>query len=55
MGDAQREDFDVRALRLACRCALCDEEMSGRKLLDLKTVRSNVSLRQIVSIGNYAI
>ena len=29
--------------------------MSGRKLLDPKTVRSDVSPRQIVSIGNYAI
>ena len=53
--DGRRDDFDVRDLRLACRCALCIEEMSGRKLLDPKTVRSDVSPRQIVSIGNYAI
>jgi ATP-binding protein involved in chromosome partitioning len=53
--DGHRDDFDVRDLRLACHCALCVEEMSGRKLLDPKTVRSDVSPRQIVSIGNYAI
>jgi len=53
--DGHHDDFDVRDLRLACRCALCVEEMSGRKLLDPKTVRSDVSPRQIVSIGNYAI
>ncbi len=53
--DAHRDDFDVRDLRLACHCALCVEEMSGRKLLDPKTIRSDVSPRQIVSIGNYAI
>jgi len=53
--DGHRDDFDVRDLRLACRCALCVEEMSGRKLLDPKTIRSDVSPRQIVSIGNYAI
>ncbi len=53
--DSHRDDFDVRDLRLACRCALCIEEMSGRKLLDPKTIRSDVSPRQIVSIGNYAI
>lgn len=46
---------DVRDLRLSCHCALCVEEMSGRKLLDPKTIRSDVSPRQIVSIGNYAI
>ena len=53
--DGHRDDFDVRDLRLACHCALCIEEMSGRKLLDPKTIRSDVSPRQIMSIGNYAI
>lgn len=53
--DGRRDDFDVRDLRLACHCALCVEEMSGRKLLDPKTVRADVSPRQIVSIGNYAL
>ncbi len=53
--DGHRDDFDVRDLRLACHCALCIEEMSGRKLLDPKTIRSDVSPQKIVSIGNYAI
>ena len=53
--DGHRDDFDVRDVRLSCHCALCIEEMSGRKLLDPKTVRPDVSPRQIVSIGNYAI
>ena len=53
--DGHRHDFDVRDLRLACHCALCVEEMSGRKLLDPKTVRPDVSPRRITSIGNYAI
>ena len=53
--DGQHDDFDVRDLRLACHCALCVEEMSGRKLLNPKTIRSDVSPRKIVSVGNYAI
>ena len=53
--DGHRDDFDVRDLRLSCHCALCIEEMSGRKLLDPKTVRSDVSPQQIVSVGNYAL
>ena len=40
-GDGHRDDLDVRDLRLSCRCALCIEEMSGRKLLDPKTVRAD--------------
>lgn len=53
--DGHRDHFDVRDLRLACPCALCIEEMSGRKLLDPKKVRADVSPRVISSIGNYAI
>ena len=53
--DGHRDDFDVRDLRMACHCALCIEEMSGRQLLDPKTVRPDVSPRVISSIGNYAI
>jgi len=53
--DGHRDDFDVRDLRLACHCALCVEEMSGRKLLDPKTIGSDVSPQKIMSVGNYAI
>jgi ATP-binding protein involved in chromosome partitioning len=53
--DGHRDDFDVRDLRLACQCALCIEEMSGRKLLDPKTIRHDVAPQKITSIGNYAI
>jgi ATP-binding protein involved in chromosome partitioning len=53
--DGQQNDFDVRDLRLACPCALCVEEMSGRPLLDPKSVRTDVTPRTITSVGNYAI
>jgi len=52
--DGHRQDIDVRDLRLACRCALCIEEMSGRPLLDPKTVRADVAPRSLSSVGNYA-
>lgn len=53
--DGRQDDIDVRDLRLACRCALCVEEMSGRPLLDPDTVPYDVSPRTITSVGNYAI
>jgi len=53
--DGHRDEFDARDLRLACQCALCIQEMTGKKLLDPKTIRSDVSPQKILSIGNYAI
>jgi ATP-binding protein involved in chromosome partitioning len=53
--DGHRNDFDIRDLRLACHCAACVEEMSGRPLLDPKSVRPDVTPRTITSVGNYAI
>jgi ATP-binding protein involved in chromosome partitioning len=53
--DGRRDNFDVRDLRLACRCAACVEEMSGRPLLDPATITPGVGPRSITSVGNYAI
>jgi ATP-binding protein involved in chromosome partitioning len=53
--DGRRDDIDVRDLRLACACAMCVEEMSGRKVLDPNSVRKDVTPRTVSSIGNYAV
>ena len=53
--DGRCDDFDVRDLRLACPCALCVEEMSGRLLLNPKSVMPDVAPHAITSAGNYAI
>ncbi|HEX9508781.1 MAG TPA: P-loop NTPase, partial [Myxococcales bacterium] len=53
--DGRRDDLDVRDLRLACACAGCVEEMSGRKTLDPATVRPDVGPRVLSSVGNYAL
>ena len=49
------QDFDVRDLRLACRCALCVEEMSGRPLIDPVNIPLDVEPIEIRSVGSYAI
>jgi ATP-binding protein involved in chromosome partitioning len=53
--DGRRDDLDVRDVRLACMCALCVNEMSGKRMLDPKTIRSDVAPRTITSVGSYAI
>ena len=53
--DGRKGDFDVRDLRLACPCALCVEEMSGRPLLDPSKVRPDVAPVTLTSVGSYGI
>lgn len=53
--DGRQDALDVRELRLGCRCAVCVEEMSGRPLLDPKSVRQDVTPQTVRSVGNYAI
>lgn len=47
--------YPARALRLACQCAACQEEMTGRPLLDPATVPEHVAPLRIALVGAYAI
>src|SRR5215475_14256281 len=53
--DGTESVFDVRALRLACACARCVDEWSGRATLDPTRVPADVHPLRIRSIGRYAI
>jgi ATP-binding protein involved in chromosome partitioning len=53
--DGRQADFDVRDLRLACPCAQCVEEMSGRPLLDPTRVRPDIAPVTVTSVGSYGI
>jgi ATP-binding protein involved in chromosome partitioning len=52
--DGHQTVYRARDLRLACRCAACIEETSGRPLLDPKTVADNVRAQRIELVGQYA-
>ncbi|MEK7704301.1 MAG: P-loop NTPase [Myxococcota bacterium] len=48
-------DYDVRDLRLACPCAVCVDEVSGKKVLDPNSVRMDVAPKLVHNIGRYAL
>ncbi len=53
--DGARSELDVRALRLACGCARCVDEWTGRGVLDPASVPTDVHPLRIEGVGRYAI
>lgn len=47
--------FPARELRLACQCATCRDEMTGRPLLDAATIAEDIHALAIDLVGSYAI
>ena len=47
--------YPARPLRLACPCAECVDEMSGRPLLDPARVPADVRPTRLQLIGNYGL
>jgi DUF971 family protein len=47
--------FPARPLRLACPCAGCVEEMSGRPLLDPATVSADIKPVSLALVGAYGL
>jgi ATP-binding protein involved in chromosome partitioning len=54
-GDGGESVFDVRALRLACACAVCVDEWTGEERLDPAAVPEDVAPVRIEPVGRYAI
>ena len=53
--DGHEGVYQVRDLRISCRCALCIDEMSGAPRLDPGSVPADVRPVEISAVGNYAV
>ena len=53
--DGHAQVLPLRDLRLACHCAACRDEVTGKPLLDPHTVPLDIGVTRIWSLGNYAL
>ena len=53
--DGRESHLRVFDLRAACPCAHCVDELTGKRLLDPRSIDPDVKPVEIVSVGNYAI
>ncbi|MFN7966553.1 MAG: DUF971 domain-containing protein [Acidobacteriota bacterium] len=53
--DGLEQFLDARSLRLACPCAGCVDEFSGKRTLDPAQVSASVRAERFSRVGHYAL
>lgn len=53
--DGHRSLYLPQPLRAACRCATCEDEWTGARRLDPKSIPADVSILEIKPVGRYGL
>lgn len=53
--DEAVSELSFVALRASCQCAVCVDEITGRRRLDPSTVADDITIEGMDAVGNYAI
>jgi DUF971 family protein len=53
--DGHRAVYPPRELRLACKCALCEDEWSGERRLSPDAVAADIRLLETKPVGRYGL
>ncbi|HEU5115114.1 MAG TPA: DUF971 domain-containing protein [Isosphaeraceae bacterium] len=53
--DGQVDRVPYRHIRAQCPCASCRNEWTGERILDPATIRPDLKLEGMESVGNYAV
>ncbi len=53
--DGHESQYNVRHLRLACRCAGCIDEWTRKPLIKEENIPQNVHPKKIETVGRYAL
>ena len=53
--DGHESYFPGHALRCACPCAACVDEMSGKKVLQDDRIPEDIEVAEVKPVGNYGI
>lgn len=53
--DGKQHHYRLSELQRRCSCANCMDEVTGKKLIDDKSIREDVRATKIVNVGRYAL